>query len=78
MTEDELDRFLVVYIGQRSRLASRHLMATIDELIELGRRHGATETAVRTSIEVLCVRGTVVCEGPYVFTPPDTAQSSGP
>jgi hypothetical protein len=66
MTEEELDRFLAVYVEQRSRLASRELMATIDELIELGRQHGASESAVRTSIDCLCVRGTVALDGPYV------------
>ena len=67
MTEEELDRFLAVYVEQRSRLASRELMATIDELIELGRQHGASESAVRTSIDCLCVRGTVALDGPYVI-----------
>jgi hypothetical protein len=67
MNEDDLDRFLAVYVEQRSRLATRELMATVDELVELGLQHGATENAVRTSIECLCVRGAVVCDGPYVI-----------
>lgn len=75
MTEDELDRFLAVYVEQRSRLAQRHLMATVDELIELGRQHGATESAVRTSIDCLCVRGTVAIDGPYVITQASVLES---
>jgi hypothetical protein len=52
-------------------------MATVDELIELGRQHGATESAVRTSIDCLCVRGTVAIDGPYVITQDSVLESRG-